>query len=129
LHCLIVKKSMMRFKPHLVFMAWLVTCFQPMAVESQDLFFQEMEVDFAYQDQLLEWQEIIADTDNNYWEWVVIRVNGAKGLENADEFTAADAVVEFEALNGRTPDVEFYKNATLTRFSFDEQTDNSDPEW
>lgn len=93
------------------------------------MFFQDMEVDYAYQDQLLEWQSIITNTDNTFWEWIVIRINGADGLENADQFSAADVVVEFEALNAKTPNVEFYKNATLPQFTFAQQDANSNPEW
>jgi hypothetical protein len=98
-------------------------------VEGQNSFFQEMKVDYAYQDQLLEWQSIITNTNNTFWEWIVIRINGVEGLGNADEFSAADAVVYFEALNARTPNVEFHKNASLPQFTFDQQNDNNNPEW
>ena len=118
------------FANAVVTIAGLLACFHLCDAQEENLNLNGDLIDVAYQTQLLAWQDTVTAVDtNDFYEWVLIRINGAGGLDNADDFSPADTVVNVKAVNATTPDVEFYNAKDMSRFIFDQQNDKNSPEW
>lgn len=81
----------------------------------------------------LEMQQSLTDGSIvDEWEWVLVRVNGVAGLENADWIGEADPVISAQAQGENLvepPGIEFNGGKQLSKYVF-EGLDNTDKaEW
>lgn len=66
------------------------------------------------------------------WEWVLIRVNGVEGLENADWIGEADPVISAQAKGDNLvepPGIEFDGGNILSKYIWEGLDDTNKAEW
>ena len=66
------------------------------------------------------------------WEWVLVRVNGVAGLENADWFGEADPVISAQAQGDNLvepPGIEFTGGKLLSKYVFEGLDNINNAQW
>ena len=86
------------------------------------------------QPQYLAWQEGLTNgTIVEEWEWVLVRIQGVTGLENADWLGQADPVISVAAQGAETlvepPGVEFHKDQRISNYVFTALDGTNEAQW